>query len=190
MATIEYILKQASDILWGFPLIILLFGTHLFLTVRLKVPQRKLFTAIRLSVTRDKGSKGDVSQFGALATALAATIGTGNIIGVATAITLGGPGAVLWCWLMGVFGMATKYTEGLLAIKYRVRTASGRMLGGPMYALERGLNMKWLAVLFAIFTALAAFGIGNTVQSNAIATRPTTCPPTSLVPSSQHSPPR
>ncbi|MBR6248526.1 MAG: alanine:cation symporter family protein [Muribaculaceae bacterium] len=170
MATIEYILKQASDILWGFPLIILLFGTHLFLTVRLKVPQRKLFTAIRLSVTRDKGSKGDVSQFGALATALAATIGTGNIIGVATAITLGGPGAVLWCWLMGVFGMATKYTEGLLAIKYRVRTASGRMLGGPMYALERGLNMKWLAVLFAIFTALAAFGIGNTVQSNAIAT--------------------
>ena len=170
MATIEYILQQASDILWGFPLIILLFGTHLFLTVRLKVPQRKLFTAIRLSVTRDKGSKGDVSQFGALATALAATIGTGNIIGVATAITLGGPGAVLWCWLMGVFGMATKYTEGLLAIKYRVRTASGRMLGGPMYALERGLNMKWLAVLFAIFTALAALGIGNTVQSNAIAT--------------------
>ena len=170
METIESILQQASDILWGYPLIILLFGTHLFLTVRLKVPQRKLFTALRLSVARDHGSKGDVSQFGALATALAATIGTGNIIGVATAITLGGPGAVLWCWLMGVFGMATKYAEGLLAIKYRVRTEDGRMLGGPMYALERGLNMKWLAVLFAIFTTIAAFGIGNTVQSNAIAT--------------------
>lgn len=169
METIENILTQASDWLWGYPMIILLFGTHLFLTFRLKVPQRKLFTAIRLSVTRDKGSKGDVSQFGALATALAATIGTGNVIGVATAIALGGPGAVLWCWLMGVFGMATKYAEGLLAIKYRVRTSNGKMLGGPMYALERGLKMKWLAVLFALFTAIAAFGIGNTVQSNAIA---------------------
>ena len=170
MQTIEYFLKQAADWLWGYPMIILLFGTHLFLTFRLKVPQRRLFTAIRLSVTRDKDSTGDVSQFGALATALAATIGTGNVVGVATAIALGGPGAVLWCWLMGVFGMATKYTEGLLAIKYRVRTSDGRMLGGPMYALERGLKMKWLAVLFALFTALAAFGIGNTVQSNAIAT--------------------
>ncbi len=170
MQTIEYILKQAADWLWGYPMIILLFGTHLFLTFRLKVPQRRLFTAIRLSVTRDKDSTGDVSQFGALATALAATIGTGNVVGVATAIALGGPGAVLWCWLMGVFGMATKYTEGLLAIKYRVRTSDGKMLGGPMYALERGLKMKWLAVLFALFTALAAFGIGNTVQSNAIAT--------------------
>lgn len=115
-------------------------------------------------------STGDVSQFGALATALAATIGTGNIIGVGTAVALGGPGAVLWCWLTGVFGIATKYSEGLLAIKYRVKTKDGRMLGGPMYALERGLGWKWLATLFAIFTACASFGIGNTVQANAIST--------------------
>ena len=123
-----------------------------------------------MSFHRDPGATGDVSQFASLATALAATIGTGNIIGVATAIALGGPGAVLWCWLTGVFGISTKYAEGLLAIKYRVKTANGRMLGGPMYALERGLGWKWLAVLFALFTAIASFGIGNTVQANAIAT--------------------
>ncbi|MBQ6308230.1 MAG: alanine:cation symporter family protein, partial [Prevotella sp.] len=127
-------------------------------------------TAIKLSVKRDEGAKGDVSQFGALATALAATIGTGNIIGVATAVALGGPGAVLWCWLTGVFGISTKYAEGLLAIKYRVKREDGSMLGGPMYALERGLGWKWMAILFALFTAIAAFGIGNTVQANAIAT--------------------
>ena len=162
--------SELNNLLWGWPMIILLLGTHLYLTVRLRFPQRKIFTAIRLSVKRDKGATGDVSQFGALATALAATIGTGNIIGVATAIALGGPGAVLWCWLTGVFGMATKYAEGLLAIKYRVKTPDGRMMGGPMYALEKGLGWKWLAVLFAAFTALASFGIGNTVQANAIAT--------------------
>ena len=117
---------------------------------------------------KDKNSSGDVSQFGALATSLAATIGTGNIIGVATAISLGGPGAVLWCWLTGVFGIATKYAEGLLAIKYRTKNAEGKMIGGPVYAVERGLGMKWLAVVFCIFTAIAAFGIGNTVQANAI----------------------
>lgn len=151
-------------------MIILLLGTHLFLTVRLRFPQRKILTAIKLSVKRDEGAKGDVSQFGALATALAATIGTGNIIGVATAVALGGPGAVLWCWLTGVFGISTKYAEGLLAIKYRVKREDGSMLGGPMYALERGLGWKWMAILFALFTAIAAFGIGNTVQANAIAT--------------------
>jgi len=151
-------------------MIILLLGTHLFLTVRLRFPQRKILTAIKLSVKRDEGAKGDVSQFGALATALAATIGTGNIIGVTTAVALGGPGAVLWCWLTGVFGISTKYAEGLLAIKYRVKREDGSMLGGPMYALERGLGWKWMAVLFALFTAIAAFGIGNTVQANAIAT--------------------
>ena len=117
---------------------------------------------------RDKDATGDVSQFGALATSLAATIGTGNIIGVATAVSLGGPGAVLWCWLTGVFGIATKYGEGLLAIKYRVKTKDGRMLGGPMYALQNGLGMKWLGVLFCVFAAVASFGIGNTVQANAI----------------------
>ncbi len=151
-------------------MIVLLIGTHVFLTVRLRFPQRYLFKAIRLSVTPDKGTEGDVSQFGALATALAATIGTGNIVGVATAIALGGPGAVLWCWLTGVFGMATKYSEGLLAIKYRVKQPDGSMLGGPMYALEHGLKLKWLAVLFAIFTMCASLGIGASVQANAIST--------------------
>ena len=170
MDNVNEFFATLSSCLWGWPMIVLLLGTHVFLTIRLRFPQRKLFTAIRLSVQRDKSQKGDVSQFGALATALAATIGTGNIIGVATAVALGGPGAVFWCWLTGVLGIATKYGEGLLAIKYRVRTSDGTMLGGPMYALERGLKMKWLAVLFCIFTALAAFGIGNTVQANAIST--------------------
>ena len=170
MDRLNDILTDVSGFLWGWPMIILLLGTHLYLTIILRFPQRKIFTAIKLSIRRDPEATGDVSQFGSLATALAATIGTGNIIGVATAIALGGPGAVLWCWLTGVFGIATKYAEGLLAIKYRVKTKSGKMLGGPMYALERGLGWKWLAILFAIFTALAAFGIGNTVQANAIAT--------------------
>jgi AGCS family alanine or glycine:cation symporter len=151
-------------------MIIILLGTHVFLTIRLKFPQRKIFRGIALSVKSDGDSKGDVSQFGALATALAATIGTGNIIGVATAVSLGGPGAVLWCWLSGVFGIATKYSEGLLAVKYRVKTSDGTMLGGPMYALERGLGMKWLAVLFCVFTIIAALGIGCSVQSNSIST--------------------
>ena len=161
---------SVSSFLWGWPMMILLLGTHIFMTIRLRCPQRKLFTAIRLSIERDKDASGDVSQFGALATALAATIGTGNIIGVATAIALGGPGAVFWCWTTGVFGIATKYAEGLLAIKYRVQTPTGKMLGGPMYALEKGLGWKTMAILFAIFTMIASFGIGNTVQANAIAT--------------------
>jgi AGCS family alanine or glycine:cation symporter len=151
-------------------MIILLLGTHIYLTIILRFPQRKIFTAIRLSVKKDPNAQGDVSQFGSLATALAATIGTGNIIGVATAIALGGPGAVLWCWLTGVFGISTKYAEGLLAIKYREVTPQGKMIGGPMYALEKGLRMRWLAVLFAVFTAFASFGIGSTVQANAIST--------------------
>lgn len=169
MESIEHFFQQLSTWLWGWPMIILLLGTHLFLTIVLRFPQRKILTAIRLSVTKDKGVSGDVSQFGALATSLAATIGTGNIIGVATAVALGGPGAVLWCWLTGVLGISTKYAEGLLAIKYRVRSSTGEMLGGPMYALDRGLKMRWLGILFSIFTALAAFGIGNTVQANSIA---------------------
>ena len=171
MDAINKVIEAIASQLWGWPMIILLLGTHVFLTFRLRVPQRKLLTAIKLSVTRDKTGHGDVSQFGALATALAATIGTGNIIGVATAVATGGPGAVLWCWLTGIFGISTKYAEGLLAIKYRVKTADGRMLGGPMYALERGLGWKWLAVLFALFTAFASFGIGNMVQANAISTQ-------------------
>ena len=149
-------------------MIILLVGTHLYLTIRLKFPQRYLFTAIKLSVTKDKNTPGDVSQFGALATSLAATIGTGNIIGMATAVSLGGPGAVFWCWMTGVLGISTKYAEGLLAVKYRVRGDNGEYSGGPMYALSRGLGMNKLAAVFCIFTALAAFGIGNTVQANSI----------------------
>jgi alanine or glycine:cation symporter, AGCS family len=154
--------------LWGPPMLILLFGTHLFLTFRLGFIQKFTGLAIKLSVSKDTSGEGDVSQFGALTTALAATIGTGNIVGVATAVALGGPGAVLWCWLTGVFGIATKYSEALLSVKYRVKTSDGTMLGGPMYALENGLKMKWLAVLFCIFTGIAAFGIGNMVQANSI----------------------
>ena len=170
MDQVNDFLTEFSNLLWGWPMIILLLGTHIFLTIRLRFPQRHILKAIRLSVKRDPDATGDVSQFGSLATALAATIGTGNIIGVATAIALGGPGAVLWCWLTGVFGISTKYAEGLLAIKYRQKTPKGKMLGGPMYALEKGLGWKTMAVLFAIFTAIASFGIGNTVQANAIAT--------------------
>ncbi len=169
MEAINYFFSLLSSVLWGWPMVILLLGTHVFLTIRLRVPQRKLLTGIRLSVQKDKGATGDVSQFGALATALAATIGTGNIVGVATAVALGGPGAVLWCWLTGIFGMATKYAESLLAVKYRVKDKNGSTYGGPMYALEQGLGMKWLALLFAVFTALASFGIGCTVQANSIA---------------------
>ena len=170
MQLINDFFASVSSFLWGWPMMILLLGTHIFMTIRLRCPQRKLFTAIRLSIKRDKDASGDVSQFGALATALAATIGTGNIIGVATAIALGGPGAVFWCWITGVFGIATKYAEGLLAIKYRMQTPTGKMLGGPMYALEKGLGWKTMAILFALFTMIASFGIGNTVQANAIAT--------------------
>ena len=155
--------------LWGPPMLVLLFGTHLFLTFRLKFIQKHTFTAVKLSLSKDTSGEGDVSQFGALTTALAATIGTGNIVGVATAVGLGGPGAVLWCWLTGVFGMSTKYAESLLSVKYRVKTSDGTMLGGPMYALENGMNAKWLAILFCVFTSIAAFGIGNTVQANSIA---------------------
>lgn len=168
MNAITNLLERACDIVWGWPMIVLLMGTHLFLTFRLKVPQRRIGKAIKLSVTKDVDSAGDVSQFGALATSLAATIGTGNIIGVATAIALGGPGALFWCFVAGLFGIATKYAEGVLAVKYRVKNVNGEMQGGPMYALERGLGMRWLAVLFCVFTALASFGIGNMVQSNAI----------------------
>lgn len=170
MDNINSLFSTLSSWLWGWPMITLLLGTHLFLTIRLRFPQRKIFTAIRLSVSRDESQSGDVSQFGALATALAATIGTGNIIGVATAVALGGPGAVFWCWLTGVLGISTKYSEALLAIKYRVKGEHGKMMGGPMYALERGLGWRTMAVLFAVFTALAAFGIGSTVQANAIST--------------------
>ena len=168
MEMLQSVVSNINKVVWGVPMLVLLVGTHLFFTFRLKFIQRYIFKAIKLSVTKDSHSEGDISQFGALATALAATIGTGNIVGVATAVALGGPGAVLWCWLTGLFGIATKYSEGLLAVKYRVKTSDGTMLGGPMYALERGAKMKWLGVLFAIFTTIACFGIGNMTQANSI----------------------
>ncbi len=168
---INNVVGKINGAVWGWPMIILLFGTHVFLTIRTGFIQRKTISkGIKLSVAKDPDAEGEVSQFGALTTALAATIGTGNIIGVGTAIALGGPGAVLWTWLTGVFGIATKYAESLIAVKYRVKTEDGRMQGGAMYALERGLNMKWLGMLFAILAGFASFGIGCATQVNAIAT--------------------
>ncbi len=168
MTELNNFLTFINSYLWGAPMIILLLGTHLYLTIRLRFPQRYIFKAIRLSLQRDKGSTGDVSQFSALATSLAGTIGTGNIIGVATAVTMGGPGAVFWCWMTGVLGISTKYAEGLLAIKYRVHTSDDKMLGGPMYALERGLGCRWLGLIFAFCTVVASFFIGNMIQCNSI----------------------
>ncbi len=164
------IVSFIDGIVWGVPLIVILLGTHIFMTVRTGFVQKHVAKGIKLSVTPDKDGEGEVSQFGALATALAATIGTGNIVGVSTALIAGGPGAILWMWLTGVFGMASKYGESYMSIKYRVQTKDGRMLGGAMYALERGLNLKWLAVLFALFGAFAAFGIGCMTQANSIST--------------------
>ncbi len=171
METISSVIEAVDKFVWDWWMIILLLGTHVFLTVRTGFIQRKTISkGIRLSVAKDPDAEGEVSQFGALSTALASTIGTGNIIGVGTAVALGGPGAVLWCWLTGVFGIATKYGESLIAVKYRVKTEDGRMQGGAMYALERGLNMKWLGVIFAVFAGFASFGIGCATQVNAIAT--------------------
>ncbi len=171
------IVTKVSDFLWGWPLIIILFGTHIFMTIRTGFVQKDVFKAIKLSVTKDPGATGDVSQFGALTTALSSTIGTGNIVGVGTAIALGGPGAVLWMWITGVLGMATKYSETIIAVKYRVKGEKGDMIGGAMYALDRRLHMKWLGILFAVLAVLASFGIGSTVQANAIVANVTTAIP-------------
>jgi len=168
MHAIENLLQGINDIVWGPPMLLLLFGTHVFLTFRLRIIQRYVGKAIRLSLQRTREGEGDISHFGALTTALAATIGTGNIVGVGPAIAAGGPGAVLWMWLTGVFGIATKYAEALLSVKYRTTTRQG-YAGGPMYVLARGLNLGWLGIIFAALTAFAAFGIGNMVQANAIA---------------------
>lgn len=168
LSAVSDFINNVDEFLWGWFMIILLLGTHLFITIRTRFVQRKTFKAIKLSVTKDSESDGDISPFQSLATALASTIGTGNIIGVGTAIALGGAGAVFWCWITGVFGIATKYAESLLAVKYRVRSKDGRMLGGAMYVLERGLRMKWLGLLFSVFAIIASFGIGCGVQVNAI----------------------
>lgn len=161
--------KSISDFLWGTPLLILLLGTGIFLTYKLKLIQvRKIFSSFALLFKKNEG-EGDISPFQALTTALAASIGTGNIVGVATAIAAGGPGALFWMWVTAGFGMATKYSEAVLAVRYRVKKDSGEVAGGPMYYLEKGLNQKWLGILFAFFGAIASFGIGNMVQVNSIA---------------------
>ena len=168
--TIESILSAIDSFIWGAPLLILLSGTGLYLTLRLGFIQiRYLPRALGYLFKKDKGGKGDVSSFAALCTALAATIGTGNIVGVATAVQAGGPGAIFWMWLVALLGMATKYAECLLAVKYRVRDKNGFMAGGPMYYIERGLGITWLAKLFALFGVMVAFfGIGTFPQVNAI----------------------
>lgn len=168
------IIGKIDSFLWGWPLIIALFGTHIFMTFRTGFIQKDIFKAIKMSVTPDPDAEGDVSQFGALTTALSSTIGTGNIIGVGTAIAMGGPGSVLWMWLTGIFGIATKYAETLIGVKYRVKSENGTMIGGAMYALDRGLKMKWLGIVFAILAAVCAFGIGCTVQANAVVANITT----------------
>lgn len=174
LETISDAIFKVDEVIWGWWLIILLFGTHIFMTFKTRFIQWKSITkGIKLSVTKDPDAEGEVSNFGALTTALAATIGTGNIVGVGTAIALGGPGAVLWCWLSGVFGIATKYSESLIAVKYRVKKKDGRMQGGAMYALSRGLKWqplgKILGIIFAVFAGFASFGIGCATQVNAIA---------------------
>ena len=174
LETISDAIFKVDEVIWGWWLIILLFGTHIFMTFKTRFIQWKSITkGIKLSVTKDPDAEGEVSNFGALTTALAATIGTGNIVGVGTAIALGGPGAVLWCWLSGVFGIATKYSESLIAVKYRVKKKDGRMQGGAMYALSRGLKWqplgKILGMIFAVFAGFASFGIGCATQVNAIA---------------------
>ncbi|WP_318616482.1 sodium:alanine symporter family protein [Sporosarcina sp. YIM B06819] len=172
MDAVQGFLDKIGGIIWGPPLLILLVGTGIFLTFRLGFIQVRLLPySLRqvFSKNHDKKADGDISQFQALMTAMAATVGVGNIVGVATAVVMGGPGAIFWMWLAGFFGMATKYGEAILAVKYRVKDSQGQMAGGPMYYLEHGLKQKWLGILFALFGALAAFGIGNGTQAKAVA---------------------
>ncbi|MDD5128746.1 MAG: sodium:alanine symporter family protein [Candidatus Omnitrophica bacterium] len=169
MEILEKFLSTVDGYVWGVPMLVLLMGTHIFLTFRLGFVQKYIFKAIKISFQKGKEGRGDISHFGALTTALAATIGAGNIVGVGTAVAAGGPGAVLWMWLTGVFGIATKYAEALLSVKYRITSKKGTISGGPMYVLALGMKSRWLGAMFAFFAAIAAFGIGNMVQANSIA---------------------
>lgn len=173
MELLNLIIGKVSDIVWGPPLLVLLVGTGIFLSIRLSFLQfSKLPYALKLAFSKHEDSddsEGDVSHFQSLMTALAATIGTGNIAGVATAVVSGGPGAVFWMWITAIFGMATKYAEAILAVRYREKDEKGEMAGGPMYFIAKGMGLKWLGWLFAFFGAVAAFGIGNMVQSNSVA---------------------
>ncbi len=173
MDQFQAVVSTISNWVWGTPLLVLLVGTGIYLTIRLRGLQfRGLWHSLYLALVKRKEegeAAGDITHFQALMTALAATVGTGNIVGVATAIAAGGPGALFWMWITGLFGMATKYSEAVLAVKYRIVDEDGTMSGGPMYYISRGLGWKWLGVLFAVFAAIAAFGIGNMVQSNSVA---------------------
>lgn len=172
------VLDKVYELLWGAPMLILLVGTGVFLTIRLRLlPLRNLFHALKLVFSKPKNHKaenGDISPFQSLMTALAATIGTGNIAGVATALVLGGPGAVVWMWIAALFGLSTKYAESVLAVKFREKNSEGEMCGGPMYAMKNGFKFKilgkMLAALFSVFAVIASFGIGNMAQANSITT--------------------
>ncbi|MBI9073157.1 MAG: sodium:alanine symporter family protein [Melioribacteraceae bacterium] len=170
---LQSLISSASELVWGIPTIILLVGTGLYLTISLRGIQfTKLWYSLFLALIKrkeDSDEPGDITHFQALMTALSATVGTGNIAGVATAIATGGPGALFWMWITGLVGMATKYSEALLAVKYRVKDSNGDMSGGPMYYISKGLGWKWLGIIFAFFATIATFGIGNTVQSNSVA---------------------
>jgi AGCS family alanine or glycine:cation symporter len=173
LSTLDAIVGKIGAFAWGPPMLILLVGTGFWLTFSLRGLQfTKLGHALYLALIKrkeDTDEPGDITHFQALMTALSATVGTGNIAGVATAIAIGGPGALFWMWITGLVGMATKYAEAILAVKYRVVDENGEMSGGPMYYISKGLNMPWLGTVFAVFAATAAFGIGNMVQSNSVA---------------------
>lgn len=161
-------IKILNNFLWGIPLPALLFGTHIYFTFHLKGVQKHIGKAIKLSVTPDRSAEGDLSGFASLTATLAATIGTGNIVGISTAVALGGPGAIFWCWLTGILGMATTYAECYLGVLYRKKTEEGTFLGGPMYAIEYGLNKKWLAVVFCFLTLTASYCVGCSTQARAV----------------------
>lgn len=173
LSQLEALVGEIGAFAWGPPMLIILVGTGFYLTIVLRGLQfRKMWYALWLALVKrkeDTDEPGDITHFQALMTALSATVGTGNIAGVATAIAAGGPGALFWMWVTGLVGMATKYSEAVLAVKYRITDESGTMSGGPMYYISNGLGWKWLGFLFAVFASVAAFGIGNMVQSNSVA---------------------
>ena len=162
------ILERLNDLIWGFPLLALLLGTHIYFTVKLHFPQRNLLYALKLSLGKADNTEQNLSPFSALATTLAATLGTGNIIGVSTAVALGGPGAIFWCWITGILGMATAYSECYLGVLFCDRRDDGSYVGGPMYVLKNGLHNSKLGSLYAFCTLLAAFGVGCTTQANSV----------------------
>lgn len=170
MSALSEIIHQFNTLLWNFPMLVLLLGTHIYFTFKLKFIQRLLPKGIKLSFSKQNTNENGITPYAALSTALAATIGTGNIIGISTAIAIGGPGAVFWCWITGVFGIATCYAEAFLSSKYRVKNEYGRYIGGPMYVLKNVLHMKYTAATFSLFAVLASLGVGSSVQSNSICT--------------------